>query len=110
LAGILLGHSAAGHVLHSSQEAFEPFSMFALSLVAVTIGGHLEFRRLHNAKKRILLISIFQTAVTFFLVFGIMHGLNPLGLNQEMKLPVHLLIFLSYLFLELKVLKTSALL
>ena len=91
LAGILLGISAAGEVLHHSQEAFEPFSMFALSLIAVTIGGHLEFRRLHNAKKRILLISIFQTAVTFFLVFGVMHWLNPLSLTLEMQLPVHLL-------------------
>lgn len=91
LAGILLGHSAAGDVLHSSANAFEPFSMFALSLVAVTIGGHLEFRRLHNAKKRILLISVFQTVVTFLLVFLGLHFLNPLNLNAEMLLPVHLL-------------------
>ena len=92
LAGILLGHSAAGKLMHANEEAFTPFNMFALSLIAVTIGGHLEFRRLHNAKKRIFLISIFQTAVTFFLVFIGMHMLNPLKLDQEMELAVNLLL------------------
>lgn len=91
MAGVLLGQTYAADVLHHSSETFEPFSMFALSLVAVTIGGHLEFRRLHNAIKRILLISIIQTVVTFVLVFVTMHWLNPLGLSLEMQLPVHLL-------------------
>jgi len=91
VAGVLLGQTYAADVLHHSSETFEPFSMFALSLVAVTIGGHLEFRRLHNAIKRILLISIIQTVVTFILVFVTMHWLNPLGLSLEMQLPVHLL-------------------
>lgn len=91
MAGVLLGHTVAGNLLHYGQEAFHPFSTFALSLVAVTIGGHLEFRRLHNAKKRILLISIVQTAVTFFLVFFGLRLTNPLGLSAKMALPVHLL-------------------
>jgi len=68
-----------------------PFSTFALSLIAVSIGGHLEFRRLHNAKKRIMLISIMQTMITFFIMFGVLHILNPLGLAVNMQLPVHLL-------------------
>lgn len=91
MAGVLLGQTYASEVLRHSSETFEPFTMFALSLVAVTIGGHLEFRRLHNAKKRILLISITQTVVTFGLVFLAMYLLNPLGLPPEMQLPVHLL-------------------
>lgn len=92
MAGVVLGQTVAGDTLHFNQEAFHPFSTFALSLIAVTIGGHLEFRRLHNAKKRILVISIVQTAVTFFMVFAAMHLLNPLGLAPEMRLPVHLLL------------------
>ncbi len=91
MAGVLLGQTYAAHVLHNSSETFEPFTMFALSLVAVTIGGHLEFKRLRNAKKRILLISITQTLVTFFVVFFAMHFFNPLGLSLEMQLPAHLL-------------------
>ena len=91
MAGVLLGQTYASEVLHHSSDTFEPFTMFALSLVAVTIGGHLEFKRLRNAKKRILLISITQTLVTFALVFVAMHLLNPLGLSVEMQLPVHLL-------------------
>jgi mannitol/fructose-specific phosphotransferase system IIA component (Ntr-type)/Kef-type K+ transport system membrane component KefB len=92
LAGVILAQSAAGHFLHDSRAAFQPFSTFALSLVAVTIGGHLEFRRLHNAKKRILLISIAQTTLTFWLVFGAFHVINPIGLVGELRLPVHLLL------------------
>ncbi len=91
MAGVLLGQTVAGETLHFNQDAFHPFSTFALSLIAVTIGGHLEFRRLHNAKKRILLISIMQTMVTFFIMFAVLHSLNPLGLAESMQLPVHLL-------------------
>ncbi|MGA0333772.1 MAG: PTS sugar transporter subunit IIA [Kiritimatiellia bacterium] len=91
MAGVILGQTYASEVLHHSSETFEPFSMFALSLVAVTIGGHLEFKRLRNAKKRILLISATQLIATFFAVFWAMHFLNPLGLPLEMQLPAHLL-------------------
>jgi len=91
MAGVVLGQTIAAEALKINQDAFHPFSTFALSLVAVTIGGHLEFHRLHNAKKRILLISVAQTAVTFFLVFFVMHWVNPLHLSEEMQLPVHLL-------------------
>ncbi len=92
LAGVLLGLSSAGHFLHEARDSFQPFSTFALGLVAVTIGGHLEFRRLHNAKKRILIISIVQTALTFAFVFLAFHLLNPLRLEGELLLPVHLLL------------------
>ncbi len=69
-----------------------PVSSFALSLVAVTIGGHLEFRRLHNARKRILVITLVQTTLTFALVLGLFQALNPLGLGAGLRLPVHLLV------------------
>jgi len=91
MAGVLLGQTYASQVLHHSSDTFEPFTMFALSLVAVTIGGHLEFKRLRNAKKRILLISTTQTVVTFFAVYLVMHYFNPLGLPLEMQLPANLL-------------------
>ncbi len=92
LVGILLGESGLNLLTPEIQETFRPLSIFALSLVAVTIGGHLEFRRLQNARRRILLISAGQTTVTFLLVFLVFQALNPLQLPQEWKLPVHLLV------------------
>lgn len=89
--GMLLGEAGLKILTHESQSAFHAFSTFALSMVAVTVGGHLEFRRLHNAKTRILLISICQTTVTFFLVFIGFTLFNPLGLNDKYQLPVHLI-------------------
>lgn len=92
LTGVALGLiPATRDALHYNQSAFEPFSLFALSLVAVTIGGHLEFRRLHNAKKRILIISVVQTLTVFFATFAVFHLLNPLRLEPRLTLPVHLL-------------------
>jgi len=92
MAGVLLGQLASDDMLHESQAAFTPFFTFALSLVAVTVGGHLEFRRLHNAKRRILYMAIVQTLFTFALVFAVLQLLNPLHLAEQLLLPVHLLL------------------
>ncbi len=92
LVGILIGESGLNLLTPQVQETFRPLSIFALSLVAVTIGGHLEFRRLQNARRRILLISAGQTTATFLLVFLAFQALNPLGLSPAWKLPVHLLV------------------
>ena len=45
----------------------QPLSTFAISLIAVTAGGHFSYRRLHNALRRILFIAIFD--VLFAVVF-----------------------------------------
>ncbi|MCH8204738.1 MAG: hypothetical protein IID09_06210 [Candidatus Hydrogenedentes bacterium] len=37
----------------------QPLSTFAISLIAVTAGGHFSYRRLHNALRRILFIAVF---------------------------------------------------
>ena len=92
IVGILLGSSFLNLFSHHQIEMFNPLVTFALSLIAVTIGGHLEFRRLHNAKRRIFIIAIVQTFVTFAGVFGLFHWLNPLGLEGSALIPVHLLI------------------
>lgn len=90
--GILLGESFLGIVPAEEAASFHPFSMFALSLVAVTIGGHLEFRRLHNALRRIVLITVCQTTVTFVLVLVGLSLLNPLHLDPAHRLPLHLVL------------------
>ncbi len=46
-----------------------PLSTFAISLIAVTAGGHLSYRRIHNALRRIFLITVSEVALSFVFVF-----------------------------------------
>ena len=45
-------------------KTFAPLSTFAMSLVAVSIGGHLSYRRIHNSIRRILSLSFFEVVLT----------------------------------------------
>ncbi|MFP6598261.1 MAG: hypothetical protein VCC01_12450, partial [Candidatus Hydrogenedentota bacterium] len=39
----------------------QPLSSFAIGLIAVTAGEHFSYRRIHNALRRIMFISIFES-------------------------------------------------
>lgn len=75
--GIVLG----SYVLNLFQkEAFfslVPITNFALGFIGLTIGSHLDFHKLHNAGKRIFLISISDVIITpvivFFALFYLAH-------------------------------------
>src|SRR5690606_36238766 len=45
-----------------------PLSTFAMGLIAVSIGGHLSYRRIHNALRRIISIAAGEILLTFALV------------------------------------------
>ena len=92
IVGVLLGESVLGLVPHEEQEVFQPLITFALSLVAVTIGGHLEFRRLRNAARRILIISAVQTTLTFVVALAGFLLWDPFRLPEEFRLPVYLIV------------------
>lgn len=47
----------------------QPLSTFAISLIAVTAGGHFSYRRLHNAMRRILFIAFFEVSFAVILVY-----------------------------------------
>lgn len=47
----------------------QPLSTFAISLIAVTAGGHFSYRRLHNSLRRILYISFFEVLFAVGLVY-----------------------------------------
>jgi len=67
--GIVLG----SYVLNLFQEeaffSLVPITNFALGFIGLTIGSHLDFRKLHNAGKRIFLISITDVIITPIIVF-----------------------------------------
>ena len=69
LFGVLLGPS----VLHVFQEedfhSLKPLVDFALGLMAVAVGSHLNYRRLAAARRRLLLLLGFEAVLTPLIVF-----------------------------------------
>ena len=72
LGGVLVGPACLGIIgSHSEMLALQPLSTFAMSLIAVSIGGHLSYRRIHNSIRRIVSISIMEVAATVTVVIGV---------------------------------------
>ena len=69
LAGILIGQSGLALFDHHAVEGLQPITHFALGLVAVTVGAHLNVKRLRNAGKRLGYLLLFEALVTPALVF-----------------------------------------
>ena len=92
MVGILMGGAGLDIFPEDVQVSFYPVTTLALSLIAVTVGGHLEFRRLHNAFRRILIISVCQFMCVFWTVFLAFQYFDPLDLSDELRLPIHMLI------------------
>ena len=72
LGGILIGPACLGIIgSHSDMVSLQPLSTFAMSLIAVSIGGHLSYRRIHNALRRIVAISLMEVTATVIVVVTI---------------------------------------
>ncbi|MFT5285837.1 MAG: PTS system fructose-specific IIC component [Planctomycetota bacterium] len=69
LAGILIGHSVLNVLSEESIEGLQPMTHFALGLMAVTVGAHLNLRRLKNAGKRLGVLVLFESLLTPVFVF-----------------------------------------
>ena len=76
LAGILIGPAVLGVVDHESANRLQPVIDFALALMAVDAGSHLSLRRLRPAKRRLLLLVLFEVTLTPALVFGLATALG----------------------------------
>lgn len=77
LVGILLG--AAGLDLLGSEtlQGLRPITHFALGLIAVTVGDHLNIRKLRNAMKRLSYLLLFEATLTPLLVFVCIYSALP---------------------------------
>ena len=61
LGGVVVGPACLGLIgTHEQLVSLQPLSTFAMSLVAVSIGGHLSYRRIHNSLRRIISISLLE--------------------------------------------------
>jgi len=86
IGGVFIGHYVLNIFHESAFSSFESITNFALGFIGFIIGSHLSFRKLHNAGRRIFLITIFDVAITPLLVFLALHYIGKLSL------PVSLLI------------------
>jgi len=63
LGGVVVGPACLGLIgTHEQMQDLQPLSTFAMSLVAVSIGGHLSYRRIHNSLRRIISISLLEVS------------------------------------------------
>ena len=67
VAGVILSFTLL-HGLNVAH-ALQSLSGFAIGLIAVTAGGHFSYRRIHNALRRIMFISIFESLMAVVVVF-----------------------------------------
>ena len=72
LVGILLGPSVLGLFDKETSALLLPVTHFALGLMTATVGSHLRFRSLWNARNRLLVHLGFEALVTPFLVFSVL--------------------------------------
>jgi Kef-type K+ transport system membrane component KefB/mannitol/fructose-specific phosphotransferase system IIA component (Ntr-type) len=69
IAGLLLGRAGLDLFDENSLAGLQPLTQFALSLMAVTVGAHLNIRRLRNAGRRLFLLLITESTITPLVVF-----------------------------------------
>lgn len=86
LGGFILGHYVLNLFREEAYVSFEPITNFALGFIGLTIGSHLNFRKLHNAGKRIFLITVSDVILTPVIVYLALYYLA--GLSFEICLIV----------------------
>lgn len=69
LGGLMIGESGLALFSPSEIEGLRPITHFALGLIAVMVGGHLNVRRLRNAGKRLLFLLLAESTISPLLVF-----------------------------------------
>lgn len=81
--GILLGPSVSGLISAEAIHDLRPLTHFALGLIAVAVGNHLNFKRLRNAYRRLLWLLVLEATLTPALVLGALYvgGTRDLGLG-----------------------------
>ncbi|MBW2292872.1 MAG: cation:proton antiporter [Deltaproteobacteria bacterium] len=69
IAGLMLGKSGFDLFAEESLAGLQPLTNFALGLIAVTVGAHLNIKRLRNAGRRLLFLLLTESTITPTLVF-----------------------------------------
>ena len=65
-----MGTSVFHVIPEDSLHSLDPVMDFALGLMAVAVGSHLNFRRLRVARRRLLMLLLLEATVTPLLIYG----------------------------------------
>jgi fructose PTS system EIIBC or EIIC component len=68
--GVLIGQSGLHLIQHNSLASLHYLTEFALGLIAVTVGAHLNVKRLRNAGRRLFLLLLAEAIITPFMIFA----------------------------------------
>ena len=82
LGGLIVGRSGLDLFGDEPLEALEPLTHLALGLIAITVGAHLNLRRLRNAGRRLFYLLLTESTITPFVVFAALRLLGG-GTAQE---------------------------
>ena len=74
--GMILGPSVLNVFPAETVHQFHPFTMFALGLIAVTVGSHLNIRKLRNAYRRLGLLLLLESTLTPLMVFVAIYSIG----------------------------------
>ena len=78
IAGVLIGSAGLQFFAVDELKGLRPLTNFALGLMAVTVGAHLNVRRLRNAGKRLFYLLLFESTITPALVIGALYFIPDL--------------------------------
>jgi Kef-type K+ transport system membrane component KefB/mannitol/fructose-specific phosphotransferase system IIA component (Ntr-type) len=83
LGGLIVGRSGFDLFGDASLQSLQPLTHLALGLIAVTVGAHLNIRRLRNAGRRLFYLLLTESTITPFVVFVALRlvGGAPFGLS-----------------------------
>ena len=70
--GVAIGQAGLGLLSHEVTDSLSVVTEFALGLIALTIGDHLNVRRLRNTERRLFLLLVTESLITPAVVFGLM--------------------------------------
>ncbi|MBW2240519.1 MAG: PTS sugar transporter subunit IIA [Deltaproteobacteria bacterium] len=76
VAGVVLGPSILDLFDEESIAGLAPLTHFALALIGVTVGAHLNVRRLRNAGRRLLWLLVAEAVITPLVVAGLILSLT----------------------------------
>ncbi|MEO1983747.1 MAG: cation:proton antiporter, partial [Fuerstiella sp.] len=70
VAGVLMGASVFNVLTEESLHSLQPLVDFALGLMAVAVGTHLNFSRLKVARRRLLMLLLLEATLTPLIVYS----------------------------------------
>ncbi|MEE2673579.1 MAG: cation:proton antiporter [Myxococcota bacterium] len=86
LGGVCIGRAGLDLFDEASLKGLEPLTQFALGLIAVTVGAHLNIRRLRNAGRRLFFLLLTEATILPLLVFASVWGLTRAGADLALLL------------------------